>query len=450
MQLRLAVALLVAALAFGGVACRPVSGPSPGPALTPPTTALATPAEPLPTPPAGPTPAGPTESPAPGETPPAETPPGEPPPGETPPGETPASSPGQPGQDLGITGWQRQADVGFTVADAPSAAIATGRDGVGGGRLFAVGSSEDGDVGVAAAWSSADGSGWTRQQLPDAALSALQSVADGPAGLVAVGFSYGAEVPAPVVWRSADGDAWQRVADPALGAGEMRAVAGGPRGYLALGVEEGAQARTVMWQSQDGLAWSGPAVVGAIPTGSTINGLIASADGYLAYGSLPTGAPSDQPVIWLSVDGTSWEQLEVPGPPGGVVNDVSVGADVIVAVGAAYGEDDLGEVLTWLSNNGREWELTSDGSTAGAMSGVAAFGGGFVAVGAIEHARFLFDAAAWSSVDGRTWTRLSDDPSFEQARLYDVIPAGDRLAAIGERGLDQLAEEIEPAVWLSY
>lgn len=354
--------------------------------------------------------------------------------------DTPAPSPPAGTGDLR---WSLQQGQDFSVNDTISA-VTTATSGDLAGHLFAVGTSDHGEVGMAAAWRSTDGISWQRVDLPDPALAALQSVAHGPAGIVAVGFSYGTETPAPVAWHSADGDSWRRIADPALGGGEMRAVAAGPNGFVALGVDAEGEGNSVAWTSADGVSWSGPMPVPTIPTGSTISGITATPDGLLAYGSLPAG--QEQPVIWLSVDGSAWEQLLLPGPPGGVVNDIAVGDAGMVAVGGGF-EDDPGEVLTWASINGREWELTSDGATLGAMFGVAFTGDSFVAVGARDLARFRFDAAAWVTTDGRTWRATTEDESFHQARMYDVLVTTAGVVAVGERGLDDLAEELEPAIW---
>jgi hypothetical protein len=361
-------------------------------------------------------------------TPPAESPP---PTGE--PIATPELTPGPP--PAGLV-WNEPSGA-FSVADAPAGAVSASSGGLA-GQLFIVGTTDD--EAASAVWRSADGQAWQRIVLPDSADVALQAITDGPNGLAAVGFSYGSEDPVPAGWHSRDGLAWQPISGD-MGAGEMRVVAAGGDGYLALGSDP-VTGEVLGWTSADGIAWSIGSPVSGIDGGTTLNGLSAVTDGYLAYGS----ATSAEAAVWHSIDGVAWQAIALPNGSDSTVNEIAVSSGLYVAVGART-DDELAQSMAWYSLDGRSWEISVDGGD-GAMYGVAPLGEGFVAVGAIELARFRFDAAAWLSADGRTWFRLADDPTFHQARMYDALPGGGGVVVIGERS-DELAEVSQPTLWVA-
>lgn len=351
-------------------------------------------------------------------------------------GETTSPTAG-PTDSTPVTGvaW-RDASSGFSVSDALADTTVGTSAGVA-GRWIVIGTTDDEEA--AASWISSDGQSWQRVVLPASADVELQSVTDGPNGLVAVGFSYAADEPVPAGWHSLDGQSWQPIGGD-LGAGEMSAVAAAD-GYLALGSDPATDG-VIAWSSADGIGWSAGSAVGGIDGGAIINGLIPFAGGYLAYGATTGEAAA----VWHSADGFAWQLAALPQGQGSTVSHLAAGEGKYVAVGARA-DGELAQSMAWLSPDGLAWEATLVGGD-GAMYGVAPMGDGFVAVGAVELARFRFDGAAWLSADGLTWSRLAADPSFGQARMYGVLAGPAGVLVVGERS-DASAEVTQPALWVA-
>lgn len=329
------------------------------------------------------------------------------------------------------------ADTGFTSADAISDAAVSDN------TIVAVGSTEltSGIVG-AAAWHSSDGRAWQPAGLPDAATVAVVSVAATDNGLLAVGFDYAGDVERPAVWLSADGHAWERIESPYLVEGQMTAVAGGPIGNVAVGV--GVNFPILFWVSPDGRAWSSGVVVSGIEPDATVNGLTGSDTGYVAFGSDADGRAA----LWSSANGTAWQPIAgFDGPADSTVNDVLATPDAWLAVGAAY-RGDRARTLAWTSPDGLAWQ-PSPSDLDGEMIDVEQVGAGYLAVGARPEADELrFHAAVWTSADGLAWAQLTDDATFELARMFALLPLAGGIVAIGERALDPAGEELAPAVWM--
>lgn len=336
-------------------------------------------------------------------------------------------------------GWQlTDADV-FTSFDVISDAAALGT------TVVAVGSTEsDEGVGAAGAWYSIDGITWqAADDLPQAEDASIDGVSPGPGGMVAVGFDYSGEQLLPAVWRTADGRSWVRVSDADLTRGEMAAVAGGPGGYVALGTDFD-DGTSLIWTSADGADWSAATPVAGVDVGAAINGLAASEQGWVAFGSSADGSAR----VWHSADGSAWQLADGFGDEAdSAVNDIAVSAGRFVAVGARY-LGDTARALVWTSANGSSWQAQPI-DLDGEMIGVEAVGDGFYAVGAVpEPNELVFDAGVWASADGAAWQRRADDASFELARMIEVFQAGPGLVAIGEKAIDEAGEELSPAVWL--
>jgi hypothetical protein len=172
----------------------------------------------------------------------------------------------------------------------------------------------------AAIWTSADGLHWTRQASgADLAHAAMTGVTTGGPGFVAVGHAID-ETPArgsnalyvhPVAWTSADGTSWTRVPEPAAfdlpnqAEDPITIVSNGHR-LVAVGTitpESGIDS-SVAWWSDDGVKWSGGVELQAShgPTGS----VIVVRNGFLALEAEGAGASTCPGRIWTSTDGSGW------------------------------------------------------------------------------------------------------------------------------------------------
>jgi hypothetical protein len=155
----------------------------------------------------------------------------------------------------------------------------------------------------AVAWTSQDGSTWTR--VDDAAFDGAEAVAVAPApwgGLVAVGAQVDRRM--AVAWTSPDGRSWTRAPDE-----PSRVHAGGfawmtdvvPVGDLvvAVGVVQGLQRGTaVSWISPDGLAWA-KSPEAPVQEGAEFYAITPGGPGALAVGAF--GAPDSYvPDVWVT------------------------------------------------------------------------------------------------------------------------------------------------------
>jgi hypothetical protein len=339
----------------------------------------------------------------------------------------------------GALSWSQASGTGFSATDQVSDALVMGA------TIVAVGASDDAaGAGAAAAWWSTDGTVWElADALPGAAQATIESVAEGPGGLVAVGFSYAADEVRPVVWRSTDGRSWQLVEHPNLAHGEMGSVAGGPTGYVAVGT--GPDAAPLVWLSVDGAEWSGAAPMAGAEAGATINGVYPFEGGFVGYGTSADGRAQ----LWHSADGLGWAPAEgLASEVDSSVSDVTAGDGRLVAVGAHY-EGALARTLAWTSADGLSWQVQPAAELDGEMIDVERVGSGFLAVGAQPEVDELrFRAAAWVSADGSLWQQLADDSSFELGRMVELLVLGSVVVVIGERAIDPAGEELVPAVWI--
>jgi hypothetical protein len=171
-------------------------------------------------------------------------------------------------------------------------------------------------------------------------------------------------------------------------------IAGGPRGWLA----DGQQA---IWTSKNGLSWTLAATHGIAPqpSGDTVDALTATADGFLA-----AGGAENQPAIWISHDGTTWQQLPVklglnaPGvTPTNIQYATSRGNDTLISDGMGV----------WLSTDGgTSWTLVTVPAGHGASDGICGLsfdGSGLIAVRPGTGASGAPGGVAYFSPNGQAW-----------------------------------------------
>lgn len=180
------------------------------------------------------------------------------------------------------------------------------------------------------------GSGLDRRML---------DVAFGPSGLVAVGSATPAvgEPNAPAAWTSPDGLTWDLEILPRPAGftnASMGDVVSTPGGWTAVGsARRGASDVPLAWTSPDGISWSAPVELPHDAGASHFTtGLIHTPQGLVATGGSTREGDRDAR-LWTSVDGKSWQAVDLPEPAKGrgqqLLNDVTVQGDRVVAVGQA-------------------------------------------------------------------------------------------------------------------
>ena len=319
-----------------------------------------------------------------------------------------------------------------------------------GSRLFVVGfdwGEWDRENGVI--FTSYDGVSWVRLAEDDPALTLgavlMYAVTEGGPGLVAVGAGCENETGEcavhPTAWTSVDGTSWTRTPeDPAIFGdgttqrGGMYGVADTSHGLVAVGsmrywtvddegVEVPVSFHPAVWISDDGItwkrAWEGTGSVvdsddvfyDDISMGSVVEG----PDGLLvAVGATLDENGGDIATVWTSVDGRQWERIEPDNTvftPGTVMLDVALGEHGYVAVGTDDGTDDGTDAAIWQSPDGATWARIDTASQSfdgiGSLDSVAALDAGYVTVGS----RAWINGASgvvtvWTSPDGVTWDRV--------------------------------------------
>ncbi len=335
-----------------------------------------------------------------------------------------------------------------------------------------------------------DGFTWTRVAEDDAALATgavlMYAITEGGPGLVAVGGGCDDPEEACAIrataWTSVDGTAWTRtpydieVFGP--GGSLMEEVLVTEHGIVAVGrtgevTDEALLLRPAVWISADGIewarAWEGAGMARGLPaidppeTGafvlSPMQAITVGPDGTLvAVGTAVDELGVGVAAVWTSGDGQNWER--VPHDPGVfagstgmdvVMLDVTAGESGFVAVGSERDHQGAGlwwmggvRPAVWTSADGTAWErITLDDqafeafATTRSISTVAASPTGFVTAGPI--AADSGPVTIWTSADGTRWQVVA---SFGAGYASSVIEAGPAMAAAG--GMDHAAVWVGP------
>ena len=294
------------------------------------------------------------------------------------------------------------------------------------GTQVAVGSAN----GYPAAWMSADGgSSWTpaagaTQAVFDRpGVQQLTGVTYGSAGWLAVGGVTAGAAQHPVVLSSATGRSWQAADGEAAFGGPglvTEQAAAGPDGYVIVGYQDVTSAGTgvngtvaAAWWSAGVTGWerAGDAVAGALEGRAGSGGseqmlaVVARSGGFVAVGS-----DGHQASAWVSPDGRTWRQADVPVPVGAasaVLQHVASGGRTVVAVGTAV--TTTGQRLPFSassSDGGATWTEAVLPVPAGlaSVTALAAAGGGFTATGTFGQTPGHQDVVVWTSANGSAWT----------------------------------------------
>jgi len=324
------------------------------------------------------------------------------------------------------------------------------------GTQVAVGSAN----GYPAAWRSADGgSSWTpatgatQAVFTRPGVQQLTGVTYGPAGWLAVGGVTAGATQHPVVLFSADGRGWQAADGEAAFGGPglvTEQAAAGPGGYVIVGYQDVASAGTgrdpqtssdrtiaAAWWSAGVTGWerAGDAAAGALE-GAAGSGaskqmlaVVARSGGFVAVGS-----DGNQASAWISPDGRTWREANLPVPIGStsaVLQHVASSGRTVVAVGTAV--TTAGQRLPFAassSDGGATWTEAALPVPAGldpstSVTALAAAGGGFTATGTFGRTPGHQDVVVWTSADGSAWTAAT--------------PAGEGLTGPGIQAITGLA-----------
>ncbi len=286
----------------------------------------------------------------------------------------------------------------------------------GGPGLVAVGSASE-NGGEAAAWTSPDGSSWTRAaSTPSFVGEWMASIARSGSTLVAGGLGR--------FWVSTDGRTWTASAPISTYAFACQIygalIPGGP-GFVAVGTDKCDQSVTEspVVTSADGLTWS--EVLATAFTGAKVSGVAAGSAGLAVVGTSPTG-----PVVWTSSDGRAWTRVPAAQTPAsGRMMDVAAAGPGFVAVGS-----DGARAAAWTSTDGRTWQEQppSPALDNASMTRVVSTGSGLIALGESSTG----DGLAWASSDGSAWTRLDTGGLFAKARILAFETLGSRWMLFGE------------------
>jgi hypothetical protein len=255
--------------------------------------------------------------------------------------------------------------------------------------------------------------------------------------------------PADVV--PVDALTWARVAEQeAFAPGEyteMTDVVGTAGGFVAVGSTndpalspEGR--RGAFWRSPDGLEWE--CLDCAVDPRGIVEVLAVhplDTTGFVAVGHAYDADHPSVPFAWVSQDGSSLEQIELPGS--GIVRDVTFTGQRWVAVGE---EGESRAAAVWTSADARDWEVQSLGGDGveGVADHVAAADGRVVAL-----AR---DGVHVSTDGGARWTftpagdaGLGDATAFED--LIAAPGGGFFLASVGQEQGPQLLRSVDGSTW---
>jgi hypothetical protein len=293
-----------------------------------------------------------------------------------------APSPGMPSlfrSSDGLT-WQRLPDSaafshpGTSSFDSIASVVPGGSS-----LLVAVGETSNGDASAstAAAWRSTDGGvSWRRSEVGGATDAAMSDVVTTPHGFVAVGIdgqpTGGTQmigVRGAAAWTSLDGTRWSRLPTGSTFAGAVmdRIIRAGPN-LVAIGgdVPTGAfAAAPPIWHSTDGIHWT-RAARPALPGSASID---ASAGAWTGSEFVVVGEDElgDRRFLWTSRDGTSWSrsnlELATASSARAVPIALAMTGSTLVLVGfdqpsiaGTFDQIQAGtEADVWESGDGRTW-----------------------------------------------------------------------------------------------
>jgi len=203
-------------------------------------------------------------------------------------------------------------------------------------------------------WTSSDGLTWhTVPDDPTAFANAeVRSITAVDGGYVAVGVVGTAQQPTgAVAWTSPDGSSWTRIDDPSFVDGVAVSVAPMPSGGLvAVGSDVGRH-MAAAWTSPDGRRWTrAPDEASREHSGgfAWMTDVAAVGDELIGVGDYQ-GLQRGTAISWVSTDGTHWEQARsAPVQEQGEFYAITAGGPGAIAVGS-FGAPDSYVPTVWVS-----------------------------------------------------------------------------------------------------
>jgi len=233
------------------------------------------------------------------------------------------------------------------------------------------------------------------------------------------------------VWTSPDGTSWSRIeSKDVFGSAEVDHVAASGRRIVAFGqsrADPQARPQTLVWVSDDGLAWRRSDAAALVFNGSfRPTGVVGGALGFIAWGESPSRAVH----VEVSADGESWTDAgfadaDSQARLGGIA---SWRGGWVAVGGKATGQDPatgavkVGRAEAWYSADGAHW---SPGSADGfGLGQVYAGADGLLALGGDGSgctACLPGPGVVWHSDDGRSWRPVGPDPFPEANYATDGV-----------------------------
>ncbi|MDQ2674360.1 MAG: hypothetical protein M3Y40_06860, partial [Chloroflexota bacterium] len=190
------------------------------------------------------------------------------------------------------------------------------------------------------------------------------------------------------------------------------------------------------------LAWTQVASFGTPDMPSMVNDVVRSDGGLVAVGVayeavLPNVGPTPphEGRVWLSTDGSSWQDVTPDGTFGSAtLQHVLVTADSRLIAYGSVDTDELGaqRFAAWEATAGGQWDEIGTGYPDGSWPMLMAQGArGHVAVVAEPATPSM---AAWFSTDGRSWERVHD---LGPEGAYAVGAGDEGFVIVGSQGTAQ-------------
>ncbi|MCW4355294.1 hypothetical protein ONR57_18475 [Hoyosella sp. YIM 151337] len=180
-------------------------------------------------------------------------------------------------------------------------------------------------VGRPSVWTSGDGRGWSDAIILDDDAGVVSDVCALPGGgLLAVGSLDNGDVRVPAAWRNT-GEEWDRATAEILttGVGVLTGCAGSGSGVV-IGASTGG--RNIVLRTEDGIEFAGVFRTGY---GSSMGRPVPVNAGYAAPGRF-TSDDASGPVVWLSADGIRWTPWRIPSHTDGITRGVQPFGDGVV------------------------------------------------------------------------------------------------------------------------
>ena len=227
-----------------------------------------------------------------------------------------------------------------------------------------------------------------------------------------------------------------------------------PEGFLATGCdiepEDSFCTRNFVLSSPDGAAWTLTEM--AVPTDFGIRSLHVVGDRLigLGYGHYFTEDYAGGAIVVTSTDGRTWTRVASASFRDRVVDDIIQTPLGALAVGheAPIDSDNTSGFLLWaVSDDGSfgKPRVVDMGGDPHLISGASWTGKEFVAWG-LRHGPWAGPTVVLVSADGHSWSIRGTIPGGDETNAADILVAGNRLIAVGNRGRQY---PLTPIAWVS-